>query len=162
MAEAVYLTLEIQGRRIEGESTVQTMERENTIVCESYEHALTTSRAPGTVELAAKRQHRPVTITKRVDKSTPLLLRALCTNERVTKAEFRFFRPSPAGGEEHFYTVLLEDGFVSAVEQLSDDDISAHKTPPTMERVSFVFRSITWTYEAGGATHRDDLATARR
>jgi type VI protein secretion system component Hcp len=32
-----------------------------------------------------KRQHKPISITKELDKSTPLLMQALCTNENVTE-----------------------------------------------------------------------------
>ncbi len=160
MAQTVHLKLEIDGNEIEGESTISSMERENTIECAAFTYGLSTPRDETSFTLTANRQHTPVTITKRIDKSTPLLLKALCRNEPVTKAEFRFFRPSPggSGAEEQFYTVLLENGFVSSVEQESLDAITGgEKAPPMMEDISFVFRQITWTYEIGGATHVDRL-----
>ena len=39
------------------------------------------------VAVTGKRQHNAVTIAKRVDKSTPLLFKALCQNEPVESAE---------------------------------------------------------------------------
>ena len=160
MAQTVHLKLEIDGNEIEGESTIASMDREGTIECSAFTYGLSTPRDETSLVLTGRRQHTPVTITKRIDKSTPLLLKALCRNEPVTKAEFRFFRPSlrSSGAEEHFYTVLLENGFISSVEQESLDAITGgEKAPPMMEDISFVFKEITWTYEIGGATHKDRL-----
>jgi type VI protein secretion system component Hcp len=52
--------------------------------------------------------------------------------------------------------VLLEKGYISELHQLSEDAIiGGEAAPPMMEKVSFVFQDITWTYEIGGATHKD-------
>ena len=158
MAQTVHLKLQIDGNDTEGESTIASLEREGTIECSSFTYELTTPREEASGQLTGKRQHRPIRITKRIDKSTPLLLKALCQNEPVTSGEFMHFRPSPggSGAEEKFYTVLIENGYVGSVKQLSEDAIMAgEKAPPMMEEVSFVFQDITWTYEIGGATHKD-------
>ena len=158
MAQTVHLTLQIDGNDIQGESTASSMDREGTIECSSFSYSVITPRDETSGKLTGRRQHRAVEITKCVDKSTPLLLKALCQNEPVDSAEFRFFRPSPggSGAEEHFYTVLLENGYVSGVSQLSEDEImGGEAAPPMMEEIEFVFQDITWTYEIGGATHKD-------
>ena len=102
-------------------------------------------QATGTI--SGKRQHSPVTVVKPVDKASPLLYKALCTHEPVNSAEFRFFRPDRVGPEpdEHYYTVLLENGYVESITAIGRG----------MEKVGFVFQDITWTYEIGGATHKD-------
>ena len=158
MAQTVHLMLKIDGNDIEGESTVANMDRENTIECLSFESEVSTARESATGMSTGCKQHKAVVIRKRIDKSTPLLLKALCENEKVDSAEFRFYRPSPSGDgtEEHFYTVLLEECSVGGVRQLSEDAIMAGESaPPMLEEVSFVFQDITWTYEDGGATHTD-------
>jgi type VI secretion system secreted protein Hcp len=160
MAQTVHLKLQIDGNDIEGESTIASMDREGTIECGSFVDGVTTPREEATGMLTGKRQYSPVTITKRIDKSTPLLWKALCQNEPVTMANFRFFRPSPggSGAEEHFLTVDLENGYISAIKRLSEDAITSdlgESAPPMMESVSFHFQDITVTYEIGGATHKD-------
>ena len=105
-----------------------------------------------------RKQHSPVVIRKRIDKSTPLLLKALCENERVDSAEFRLYRPSPSGSgaEEHFYTVLLEECNLGGVRQVREDTtIAGQDAPPMLEEVTFIFQEVTWTYEDGGITHSD-------
>jgi type VI secretion system secreted protein Hcp len=155
MAQTVHLKMAIDGNDIVGESTIASLEREGTIECSAFYYSLMTPREEATGQLTGKRQHGPVKIVKRIDKSSPLLLKALCRNEMVTSAEFRFFRPSPggSGAEEHFYTVLLENGYISSINQVSEDAIVGGKTAaPMMEEVGFIFQTITWTYEIGGAT----------
>ena len=159
MAQTVHLTLEIDGNRVEGESSISSMDREDTIECSSFRYGVTTSReGDSRTPITGRRQHEPIVIHKRIDKSTPLLLKALCQNEPVNSAEFKFYRPSPGrtGAEEHFFTVRLEGGFISSVRQVSEDPTMAgEQAPPMMEEVAFVFQDITWTYEIGGATHKD-------
>jgi type VI secretion system secreted protein Hcp len=142
-----FVRLEIDGNHVEGESTITSLEREGTIECFGFKYDLTTPRDPASGSLTGRRQHSPITIVKRVDKSSPLLYRALCHNELVTSVELRFYRPLPggAGAEEHFYTILLENGYVCDINSVGRG----------LERVSFVFEDITWTYEIGGATHKD-------
>jgi len=157
MAQTVHLKLQIDGNDIEGESTVSSLEREDTIECLSFDYMLTVPY-DATGRFTGRRRHEPVVFHKRVDKSTPLLLKALCRNEPVNSAEFMFFRPSPggSGAEERFFTVRLEHGYITSVKQVSEHAIiGGEADPPMMEKVEFVFKTITWTYESTGGTHRD-------
>jgi len=157
-AQTVHLRLQIDGNDVEGESTIASMEREGTIEIASFSSGVFTPIDPASGMPAGRRQHRPVKIIKRIDKSTPLLIKALANNEPVTSAEFMFFRPSPggSGAEEKYMTILLEDGLISSDSFLSEDAVmGGESAPPMMETVGFTFYKITWTYEIGGATHMD-------
>jgi|TARA_B100001971_G_C17898167_1_gene386586 type VI secretion system Hcp family effector len=80
------------------------------------------------------------------------LFQALCENHLVNSAEFRFYRPSGAGGaEENFYTVTIHDGHVSSVSQISDGTSAG----PPIEQVTFTFQGIEWTY--GNVSHQDSV-----
>jgi type VI secretion system secreted protein Hcp len=150
--------LEIDGNLIEGESTISSMGREGTIECSSFGENGYTPIDAATGQPVASRQHRPITVVKRVDKSSPLLWKAWTNNEPVTSAVFRFYRPSPGGGgaEEQFLTVSLEGGIIAGMSVGSQDAlVGGQNAPPAMESVTFTFSSITWTYEIGGATHTD-------
>lgn len=141
-----YLKLQINGNDIEGESTITSMDREGTIECQSFDHEIRVPYDPVTFAFEGRRIHGAVSIIKRTDKTSPLLYKALCLNEPVTKAEFRFYRPNPVfGAEEHYSTVLLENGYV----------VGIRRSFPNVERVTFIYQDITWTYEIGGATHKD-------
>ena len=170
MAQTVHLELEIDGTVVEGESTAGGLGREGTIECASFRYGVSTPVAASGV--SGKWQHRQVQITKRVDRATPALLQALTDHRVVTNAWFRFYRPT-VKGEEHFYTVRLEDAYVTAVNPMS---VSKESDPsvlpfgqdqlppagyadpglgsPLMEAIEFAFGAITSTYEPTGTEHR--------
>jgi len=162
MALAAHLSLSIEGIFIEGESTVASLDREGTIECSSFSFEGSMDYSPTDFRITDRPKFSPIVIKKRIDKTTPLLIRALFDHQTVDTASFRFFRPSLGGASdvEHFYTVLGEKGYVLNLKQISEDAIVAgEKAPPMMEEISFGFHEITWTYEIGGATHKEILPT---
>jgi type VI secretion system secreted protein Hcp len=158
MAETVHLYLKANGADVKGESTQTSLGREGSIECLSFSDKVRTARERGSGQATGRRTYEPVTVTKRIDKSSPLLAKALCNNE-VIEGIFKFFRPNPAGDgtTQHFFTVEIKEGRVAAVDRFSPDvsDPASATMPPT-ETVSFVFHNITWTYEDGGVTHHDN------
>ena len=66
-------------------------------------------------------------------------------------------QPIISGTTQQFYTVEIKDGRIATMKQFVPDTIvPASSTEPPLEEVSFVFRTITWTYTDGGITHTDD------
>ncbi len=146
-ASGPFLKLEIDGNYIEGESTIASMDREGTIQCGAFDHEVSVPYDAATAQTTGARVHGPISIIKRIDKTTPLLLKALCLNEPVDSAEFMFFRPATSGdgAEEKYLTILLENAKIVAIENAY----------PNVERVSFLSCKIRWTYEIGGAEFQD-------
>jgi type VI secretion system secreted protein Hcp len=158
MAMTVHLTLLANGTNIDGESTITSMDRENTIECLSFEDSVRTAREASTGMASGERTYEPLKITKRIDSSSPLLAKALCNNETI-EGTFRFYRPNPAGDgtTEQFFTVVIEQARVSSISRVSPNVIDpASANSPPIEEVSFVFGKITWTYESMGIEHVDD------
>ncbi len=157
MAQSVHLYLTANGTKIDGDSTIASMDRENSIECLSFEDSVRTAREASSGMATGDRTYEPVRITKRIDKSSPLLAKALCNNE-VVEGTFKFFRPNPAGDgtTEQFFTVVIEEGRVGSCTRVSPDviDPASASAPPT-EEVTFVFGKITWTYEPDGIEHTD-------
>ena len=157
MAETVHLYLKSNGADIQGESTQRSLGRENSIECVYYEQEVMTAREAGSGMATGRRQYKPLTIRKRIDKSTPLIAKALVENQKID-AKFKFFRPNPTGDgtTEQFYTVEIKQGRVAHQKQFVPDTIvPATATDPALEEVSFVFHTISWTYTNGGVTHED-------
>lgn len=150
-AENVYLNLKANGSDIQGESTVTSMGRANSIECMAFEFAVEINRTGATA--TGRRTYEPIRFVKRIDKSSPLLYKALTQNE-VVEGKFRFFRPSPNDGTtQHFYTIEFKNGRIASVRNLVDN-LARPNLAPT-EEVTIVFQSITWTYEIGGISHHD-------
>jgi type VI secretion system secreted protein Hcp len=157
MSETVHLYLNANGNAIQGESTQASMERADSIECVSFEHSVSTAREAGSGMATGRRQFTPIRILKRIDKATPLLLKALCNSE-VIEAVFKFFRPNPAGDgtDEQFFTVEIKNGRVASERQYVPLTLHPETAnDPPLEEVTFIFQNITWTYTAGGITHTD-------
>jgi type VI secretion system secreted protein Hcp len=163
MAESVHLFLKANGTDIKGESTQVSLGREGSIECIYYEQSVVTAREAGSGLATGRRQYQPLLIRKRIDKSSPLLMKALTENQ-VIDATFKFFRPNPTGDgtTEQFYTVNFKQGRINSVKQLVPDAmVPAHSTHPPMEEVTFVFHTIGWTFNDGGVTHEDSWSQQR-
>jgi type VI secretion system secreted protein Hcp len=87
-----------------------------------------------------KRQHKPLTITKEIDKATPLLMNALVTNENLTQVLIGMLRSG-----NQVMTVTLTNASVAGRVQKGD-----------FETISFTYQKITWTWVDGGITAQDD------
>ena len=158
MAETVHGSLTANGSSVEGESTQTSLGRENTIECVYFSDSVRTAREKGTGMATGRRAHEPIVIRKRIDKSSPLLAKALCNNE-VVEGTFKFFRPNPAGDgtTEQFFTIEIAEGRVASITRVVPDCLDpASSSAPPLEEVSFVYHTITWTYEPTGATHVDN------
>jgi type VI secretion system secreted protein Hcp len=157
MAETVHLFLKANGTDIQGDSTQTSQGRENSIECLFLESGVTTAREAGNAMATGRRQHHPMLIRKRIDKSSPLISKALCNNE-VIEGQFKWYRPNPTGDgtTEQFFTIKITKGRIASQRLWSPDTlVPASSTEPPLEEVTFVFHSIEWTYTNGGVTHQD-------
>ncbi len=157
MAMTVHLYLTANGTKIDGDSTIESLERADSIECLSFSDSVRTAREASSGLASGERTYEPIRIVKRIDKASPLIAKALCNNEAI-EGTFKFFRPNPAGDgtTEQFFTVVIEEGRVGSVTRISPDTIdpASSNAPPT-EEVSFVFGKIRWTYEPDGVEHED-------
>lgn len=163
MAETVHLTLKANGKEIQGESTQTSLGRENTIECLFFESKVVTAREAGSGMATGRRQHQPLLIRKRIDKSSPLLMKALTENQ-VIEGTFKFFRPNPTGDgtTEQFFTVEIKQGRVNSIHQhVPDTIVPASSTLPPMEEITFVYHTICWSFTQGGVTHEDKWSESR-
>lgn len=162
MAETVHLYLKANGQDIQGESSQHDLGRENSIECVYFEDSVRTAREHGSRAAVGRRVHEPIEIVKRIDKSSPLLAKALCRNETIN-AEFKFFRPNPAGDgtTEQFFSVKIENGRIDSIQRTSPNsfDPAASKNPP-METVRFVYHKITWIHVPTGAEYVDSWSNS--
>jgi type VI secretion system secreted protein Hcp len=157
MAETVHLKLKANGQDIQGESSQEDLERKDTIECLSFKDNVRTARELGSRAAVGRRVHEPIEIIKRIDKSSPLLAKALCRNEKI-EGTFLFYRPNPAGDgtTEQFFTVEITEGRIDSIERISPNahDPAASNAPP-MEIVRMVYHSIRWVFVPTGAEYVD-------
>src|SRR6185436_12501865 len=110
MALNAYLKLKGQ-KTGEIKGSVTQKGREGKIMVIAVSHEIVSPRDPASGLPTGKRMHKPFVITKELDKSSPLLYKALCTNENITEFELQFFAPKAGGAgvgtEYNNYTVKL-------------------------------------------------------
>lgn len=131
--------------------------REDSIMVIGFNHEVISPRDAASGLPTGKRQHKPIVITKEMDKATPLLFHALVTNENIPEWELRFWQPSASGKEVQYYTIQLINASIAAIRT----EMLNNKYPENMqhkerEHISFCYQKIIWTFEDGGITAEDD------
>ncbi len=156
MALNAYLTYtgETQGK-INGSCTQKG--REDTMEVYGFSHEVISPRDAASGLPTGKRQHKPISVTKPVDKSTPLAMTVLTTNENITEWRLDFYQPSRAGKEFQFYTIELVNASIAGIRA----EMLNNKYPQNMkhelrEHVTFCYQRITWYIQDGGITSDDD------
>jgi type VI secretion system secreted protein Hcp len=130
---------------------------ENEILVQAFSHEVTVPTDVQSGQPTGQRMHKPLVITKVFDKASPLLYVALCTGERLNKCMLKWYRTSTSGTQEHYFTIELEDAIITQIKSRMpncQDPSQAHFTH--LEDVSFSYRRIKWTHEAGGTSGEDD------
>jgi type VI secretion system secreted protein Hcp len=161
MALNAYLKLtgETQG---EIRGSTELAGREGAITVIAFEHEVVSPHDVATGLLTGRHQHRVLTVTKEIDRSSPQLMQILVRNETITGWELRFWQPSMSGKEEQFYTIRLEDASITGIKQ----EMLNNKYPENMpqkerEHISFCYRKITWTSEEARISTQDDWSLSK-
>jgi type VI secretion system secreted protein Hcp len=154
--------------RIKGQKTgdvkgsVTQKGREGRIMVIAASHAIVSPRDLQSGLPTGKRMHKPFTITKDSDKSSPVLYNMLIINENILEWELQFWAPalsSPSGtGQEvQSHTVKLVNANIASINFCMPNN----KNPELMryveyEEIAFTYQKIIWTWNDGGITAADD------
>lgn len=162
MADSISLTISSNGTNIPGDNSLVSLSRANTIEVVSLEQELFRPFDRATLQPTGRRVYVPFRFTKRLDRSTPLLRKALINNEAVA-GNFRWFRPSPTGdgSTEMFFTIAFTDGRITrCTMRLPDTLNTVTATLPPLEDIEMTFTNITWTWTTGAIVHTDTVTVA--
>lgn len=156
MAMNIYFFCKLDGADAVGEPSTAEIGGEDvsqSIECFSYKDSVATARSAAT----GKYTNEGVTITKRIDKSSPLLMRALTSNQ-VVEGELRFYRPNDSSGvTERFFTITFTNGRVAGIQrEMEDTQNPALANRPPLETITFVSERASWTADVGGTSHEVD------
>ncbi|MFC1607861.1 type VI secretion system tube protein TssD [Candidatus Latescibacterota bacterium] len=153
----MFLKLNINGNDIRGNYLAEG-EHAEWINIYGFHHEIITPREEASGLLTGRRQHSQLKITKLIDRTTPLLYKALTENETVVSARLDFMRPDPSdtGTWQQYYTIELENGYIAGITNQSIGIMVDGKYKYLdMEEISFTYQTITWTYQDGGITAFD-------
>ena len=135
--------------------------REDKIAVIAVSHSIVSPRDAASGLPTGKRMHKPLVITKELDKSDPLLYNVLVNNENITKWKLEFFSPQQdqrtgLGGEINHYVIELENANIASI----SFRMANNKHPDLMklaeyEEVAFTYEKIIWTWVDGGKEAQD-------
>lgn len=94
--------------------------------------------------------HQELTITKPVDKSSPLLGKAISENECLT-CDFVFYRTNRFGINEPYYKLKLANARLSNIGLTIPHTIN-DSPGQAEESVSFTYESINWEHSVAGTS----------
>lgn len=159
MPTPCYLTLEgTKTGNIEGANNITGHEKE--IPVQAVEHIIEIPTNPQTGVPTGQRVHLPMTLTKEIDRASPLLLQALTKSEQMTHVTLAYYRTTSEGKDEKYYTVTLRNAIITSIRTwMPDRLLEANKAMGHMEDVSFAYSSIEWCYVDGGITTQDTWMT---
>lgn len=136
--------------------------REGMIAVHSFHHEITSPRDSGSGQATGRRQHGEFIIIKEIDKSTPLLHRALTENENISSWELKCYNPKStatagSGQEVNHYTVRLTNASITSIVDIMENNLIPEDTKlPLMQEIAFVYQKIEWVWVDGGITAEDD------
>jgi len=156
MALNAYMTMETEsGETIEGSSNQAG--RENMMEVFDIKHGIIAPLDSGSGRPSGGRQHKPLTVTKALDKGSPLLQRLLHGSDRIAEVRIMLYRPSSSGAEVHYYSITLTNPTIVSIQlDMANNRYDGAVQLPVMERVSFTYESITSTFEDGGISSEND------
>lgn len=149
MSNLIYLTIEgeKQGLISTGCGTIDSIGnrfqegKENQIFVIEYNSSITRGQ---------NLSYQPVEFIKCIDKSSPLLLVAISTNE-VLKLIFDFYRTSQHGKIEKYYTIILNKASIVDYSTRYPHCINNNESQPE-ESVLVQYRDITCSHHTAGTS----------
>jgi type VI secretion system secreted protein Hcp len=131
--------------------------REGKIMVIAVSHEILSPRDPASGLPTGKRMHKPMVITKELDKSTPLLYNVLVNNENITEWQLQFWRPSATGAEQQHFTIKLTNANIASIAmRLPNNKHPDLMKFETYEEIAFTYQKIEWVWTDGGITAMDD------
>jgi type VI secretion system secreted protein Hcp len=157
--------LKLKGQKSgEVKGSVTQKGREGKIMVIAVSHEIVSPRDPASGLPSGKRMHKPMVITKEMDKSSPILYNLLVNNENIPEWELQFWSPhsfkggaAQVGTEQQHYTIKLTNANIASI----SFRMANNKHPDLMkfneyEEIAFTYQKIEWTWTDGGITALDD------
>jgi len=136
--------------------------REGTIMVVAVSQTIISPRHPVSGKPTGKRMHKPLVITKEVDRSSPILYTILCSNENIRSVEIDFYKPDRTGIERKCFKVQLTNANISGMRFWVPNTRNPRSAQfPEREEIAFTYQKISWTWLEGGISAEDDWLLAR-
>lgn len=115
-----------------------------------FSHTVASPVDTQTGAVRGSRIHGMAAVTKPVDTASPPLKQALCTGQTLEEIAIDFYRITPEGATEVFYTITMTNVKVATIQvSLPNTKEEDSATLPFLETVEFLYEKINWTHADG-------------
>ncbi|OEF23264.1 Hcp family type VI secretion system effector [Vibrio rumoiensis] len=104
-----------------------------------------------------KREHSPISVTKFIDKSSPLLAQAWANSEQLD-CVLTLYRTSGQGRNEGYYEIKLKGARIASI-SLDIPSVQDEVGEDPQEVVTLAYRDIDWKHLIAGTLGRDRWET---
>lgn len=151
MSNPAYLWLtDANGSPVVGGSMVSG--RLGAIELKAVTHHLTIPVSGNTGRLTGTRVHTPIAVQKVFDKTTPVLIRALCENQTLKSATIKMYQIDDAGIEREYFNIILENVKITGI---TPNLFPGSGTGTHTETIELRYEAITWKHCDGNIVYRD-------
>lgn len=151
MSNPAYLWLtDANGSPVVGGSMVSG--RLGAIELKAVAHHLTIPVSGNTGRLTGTRVHTPIAVQKEFDKTTPVLIRALCENQTLKSATIKMYQIDDAGIEREYFNIILENVKITGI---TPNLFPGSGTGTHTETIELRYEAITWKHCDGNIFYRD-------
>jgi len=126
--------------------------RSGSIELKSFSHGVTIPVDPHWGKLTGTRVHRPITVVKEFDQTTPILYRAVCEGRTLKTAIIKMYQIQESGIESEYFNIVLENVKITTISPyLAPNGMSSTH----LETIELRYEAITWKYTEGNIIYRD-------
>lgn len=126
--------------------------RVGSIELTTLNHHLHIPADQNTGRLTGTRVHSPIALLKEVDKSTPLLYRAMCEGLTLKSAIIKMYQILDAGIEAEYFNIILDNVKVTAI---TPNLYPGGQTGKHFENIQLRYEAITWKCCEGNIIYKD-------
>jgi len=152
-----------QGNITEGAYTLESVGQgfveghEDEMIVQAVQHEVLVPTDPQTGQPSGQRQHKPLILTIALNKAIPLLYNALASGETLTEVVLKWYRTSPDGKQEHYFTTSLEDATIVDIDlNMPNSQDPALASFTQIINVNLAYRKISWEHTVCGTSGADD------
>jgi type VI secretion system secreted protein Hcp len=122
---------------------------EEWIKIESFSWGESSRIQPSSGQPSGKRQHKPLTCTKVLDKSSPKIMEGCSEGTMYNEVKIELLSSDPTGRLEPYLIITMQDVIISSYSISGSGDADDRPT----EEIAFTYQKITWTYSVGKESH---------
>lgn len=124
--------------------------RANTSAVIEFEHEVYSPVDEQEGSVSGARVHKAAHVTKEIDTASPSLFQACCTGQTLDEIKIDFYKITPAGKEEIYYTITMNGVKVASVKEVLPNTKDPAKEKLThLEEVRFLYEKINWKHADG-------------